>query len=69
MKYSKNGQNFALSKNTSDMLFKTWKKLHFSTWSRSSYTFFLITPYIVVLIIGSVVLHDSVLYIISFALP
>ena len=49
MKYSKNGQNFAMSKNTSDMLFKTcWtpcKKPHFSTWSRSSYTFFWITPY------------------------
>ena len=50
MKYSKNGQNFAMSKNTTDMLFKTcWtpcKKPHISTRSRSWYTFFWITPYL-----------------------
>ena len=50
MKCSKNGQKFAMSKNTSNMLFETcWtpcKKPHFSTWSRSWYTFFWITPYL-----------------------
>ena len=49
MKYSKNGQKFAMSKNTSNMLFKTcWtlcKKPHLSTWSRSRYTFFWMTRY------------------------
>ena len=51
MKYSKNGQKFAMSKNTSNMLFKTcWtlcKKPHLSTWSRSRYTFFWMTRYLV----------------------
>ena len=50
MKYSKNGQKFAMSKNTSNMLFKTcWtlcKKPHLSTWSRSRYTFFWMTRYL-----------------------
>ena len=54
MKYRRNGQNFAMSKNTSNMLFKTcWttcKKPHFSTWSRSRYTFFWMTRYHVCLI-------------------
>ena len=49
MKYSKNGQKFAMSKNPSNMLFNTcWtpcKKPHVSTRSRSWYTFFWITPY------------------------
>ena len=49
MKCSKNGQKFAMSKNTSNMLFETcWtpcKKPHFSTWSRSRYTFFWMTRY------------------------
>ena len=49
MKYSKNGQKFAMSKNTSNMLFETcWtlcKKPHYSTWSRSRYTFFWMTRY------------------------
>ena len=49
MKYSKNGQKFAMSKNTSNMLFRTcWtlcKKPHLSTWSRSRYTFFWMTRY------------------------
>ena len=48
MKYSKNGQKFAMSKNISNMLFRTFwtpcKKPHFSTWSRSWYTFFLNNP-------------------------
>ena len=54
MKYSKNGQKFAMSKNPSNMLFNTcWtpcKKPHVSTRSRSWYTFFLITPYLLYLL-------------------
>ena len=50
MKYSKNGQKFAMSKNPSNMLFNTcWtpcKKSHVATRSRSWYTFFWITPYL-----------------------
>ena len=50
MKYSKNGQKFAMSENTSNVLFGTcWtpcKKPHISTWSRSRYTFFWMTRYI-----------------------
>ena len=50
MKFSKKGQKFAMSKDTSIKLFKTcWtpcKKPHFFTWSRSWYTFFLITRYL-----------------------
>ena len=49
MKYSKNGQKFAMSKNASDVLFGTcWtlcKKPHVSKWSRSRYTFFWMTRY------------------------
>ena len=49
MKYSKNGQKFAMSKITSNTSFNTcWtpcKKPHFSTWSRSRYTFFWTTRY------------------------
>ena len=49
MKYSKNGQKFAMSKNTSNMLFETcWtpcKKPHLSKWSRSGYTYFWMTRY------------------------
>ena len=48
MKYSRNGQKYAMSKNASIMLLKTcWtlcKKRHLSTWSRSRYTFFLDDP-------------------------
>ena len=50
MKYSKNGQKFAMSKNASNMLFETcWapcKKPHISTRSRSWYTFFWMTRYL-----------------------
>ena len=50
IKYSKNDQKFAMSKNPSNMLFNTcWapcKKPHFSTRSRSWYTFFWITLYL-----------------------
>ena len=49
MKYSKNGQKFTMSENTSNVLFGTcWtpcKKPHVSTWSRSRYTFFWMTRY------------------------
>ena len=49
IKYSKKCQKFAMSKNISNMLFKTcWtlcKKPHLSTWSRSRYTFFWMTRY------------------------
>ena len=49
MKYSKNGQKFAMSKNASNMLFETcWtpcKKPHFSMRSRLWYTFFWMTRY------------------------
>ena len=51
MKYSKNGQKFAMSKNASNMLFETcWttcKKPQFSTRSRSWYTFFWMTRYVI----------------------
>jgi len=51
MKYSKNGQKYTMSKNTSNMLFETcWtlcKKPHFSTQSRSRYTFFWMTRYFI----------------------
>ena len=44
IKYSKNSQNFAMSKNASNVLIVTcWtlcKKLHLSRWSSSRYTFF-----------------------------
>ena len=50
MKYSKIGQKFAKSKNPSNMLFETcWilcKKPHFFMWSRSRYTFFWMTRYL-----------------------
>ena len=50
MKYSKNGEKFAMSKNASNMLFKTcWtpcKKPHFSMRSKSWYTFFWMTHYL-----------------------
>ena len=52
MKYSKNSQNFATSKNTSNVLFETcWtqcKKPHFFMWPRSTYTFLWMTLYYVV---------------------
>ena len=51
MKYSKNGQNFSMSKNISNVLIATcWtpcKTPHLSRWSSSRYTF-LITPYSVI---------------------
>ena len=50
MKYGKNGQKFAMSKNVSNMLFETYwtpcKKPHLSTRSWSWYTFFWMTRYI-----------------------
>ena len=48
MKYSKNGQNFAMSKNALNVLIVTcWtqcKKPHLTRWSSSWYTFFLDDP-------------------------
>ena len=50
MKYSKNGQNFAMSKNALNVLIVTcWtlcKKPHFTRWSGSRYTFFWMTRYV-----------------------
>ena len=61
MKYSKNGQKFAMSKNTSNMLFEPcWtlcKKPHLSTWSRSRYTFFWMTRYFGKILILSICLY------------
>ena len=69
MKCSKNGQKFAMSKNTSNILFKTcWtlcKKPHFSTWSRLRYTFFWMTRYVNVTaihVLTSIGLFQSVGY-------
>ena len=49
MKCSKKGQNFAMSKNTIDILFETcWtpcKKPHLSSWSWKKFTFFWYTLY------------------------
>ena len=49
MKYSKNGQKIAMSKNTPNMFFETcwtpYKKPHVSKWSRSWYNFFWMTRY------------------------
>ena len=51
MKYSKNNQNFAMSKITIDVLFETcWtpcKKPHISSWSRTRFTFFWSTLYLI----------------------
>ena len=50
MKYSKKGQNFAMSNITIDVLFETsWtpcKKPHLSSWSRTRFTFFWSTLYL-----------------------
>ena len=49
MKCSKKGQNFAITKNTIDVLFETcWtpcKKPHLSSWSRSKFVLFWYTLY------------------------
>ena len=54
MKYSQKGQNFAMSNITIDVLFEIcwtpYKKPHLSSWSRTRFTFFWSTPYLLHLV-------------------